>query len=162
ARSPDSVRGARTVPFPARSGSEFESRSGHVTGNERAADAGSTTTIVVAPREAHSAWRPMLTRLFASTEPRFRLVAVDGRAPRSVRADLERLAAHHDFTLIRSDAELSGNEARNLAAPHVTTEFVALLDNDTLVDRGWLHALEQRARATGAAAVSPAVLWGRD
>jgi GT2 family glycosyltransferase len=104
----------------------------------------------------------MLTRLFAETEPPFRVVAVDGGAPRSVRTDLERLAARHDFTLIRHDAELSGNEARNLAAPHVDTEFVVLLDNDTLVDAGWLQALERRARETGAAAVAPVVLWGRD
>jgi GT2 family glycosyltransferase len=104
----------------------------------------------------------MLARLLDETEPPLRVVAVDGGAPRSVRADLERLAARHDFTLIRSDAEISGNEARNLAAPHVSTEFVVLLDNDTLVPRGWLTALERRARETGAAAVSPAVVWGRD
>jgi GT2 family glycosyltransferase len=133
-----------------------------VTPGDPTAAARCPSTIVIAPREAHSVWRAMLARLYATTEPPFRVVAVDGGSPRSVRTELERLAAAHDFTLIRADAELSGNEARNLAAPHVHTEFVVLLDNDTLVEPGWLPALEQRARETGAAAVGPAVLWGRD
>jgi len=122
---------------------------------------GPTTTIVVVPRETHSAWPGMLERLREHTEPSVPVVVVDGGSPPSIRRRLERLAVENDFTLIRSERVLASNEARNAGMRHVHTEFVAFLDNDTLVSPGWLPALEQCLRDTGGALVSPVVLSQR-
>lgn len=118
------------------------------------------TTVVVVPREAHSPTVETLHALFAAETGPSRLVVVDAGSPRGIRRQLEALAAERDFTLLRSDAPLTGNEARNLAMSHVCTEFVVFLDNDTLVHPGWLEALERCAVETDAWLVSPVVLWG--
>lgn len=118
------------------------------------------STVVVVPREAFSPTPDTLVRLVARTpEPR-RIVVVDGGSPSRIRRRLESLARAHDMTLIRRDAPLTGSEARNLALSHVDTEFVAYVDNDTLVPDRWLPGLEEAARATGAAVTIPVVVWG--
>jgi glycosyltransferase involved in cell wall biosynthesis len=132
----------------------FKSHSGHVHIPSPA------TTVVVVPREAHTPWPGMLEMLVANTEPPYRLVVIDGGSPPRVSRAIEELAVRHDFTLVRSDALLTSNEARNLGMRHVKTEFAVFIDNDTLVPPGWLPALEQCARETGAPLVAPVVLAG--
>ena len=118
------------------------------------------STIVVVPREAHTPWPGMLATLVANTEPPYRLVVVDGGSPHRVARAVEELATRHDFTLVRRDALLTSNEARNLGMRHVETEFVVFVDNDTLVPPGWLTTLEQAARETDAPLIAPVVLAG--
>jgi GT2 family glycosyltransferase len=118
------------------------------------------TTIAVVPRETFSMTPVMLKKLLAHTAPHRRVVVVEGGSPRRYRRRLEGLASAWDFTFVYRPVLLTANEARNLAMPHVRTEFVAFLDNDTLVDRGWLERLERCADETGASLVTPAVLWG--
>ncbi len=114
-----------------------------------------TTTIAMVPHEKFSVTRQSLESVLTGTpEPR-RLVFVDGGSPRGVAQYLEAQARTHDFTLVRTDHYLQANEGRNLALAYVDTEFVALVDNDVVVDPGWLTPLERCARETGAAAVSP-------
>jgi len=84
-----------------------------------------------------------------------RLVYVDGGSPEPVRSALTRLAAEHDFTLLRTDHYLAPNEARNLALGHVTTEFALFVDNDVFVPDGWITKLESAADAHDATAVAP-------
>jgi GT2 family glycosyltransferase len=102
----------------------------------------------------------MLATLVANTESPYRLVVVDGGSPPHVARALEQLAVRHDWTLVRSDALLTSNEARNLGMRHVDTEFAVFIDNDTFVPKGWLTALEQCARDTAAPLVAPTVLAG--
>jgi GT2 family glycosyltransferase len=116
---------------------------------------------VVIGREAFSPTEQTVLRIVAETPPPRRLVIVDGGSPRRIARRLESLARELDFTLVRSNAVLSAPEARNLGLAHVTTEFAAFVDNDLLVESGWLEGLERCARDTGAAFVSPVVLWGR-
>jgi GT2 family glycosyltransferase len=78
-----------------------------------------------------------------------------------VRRYLEATARDHDFTLVRCDHFLTPNEARNLALRFVDSEFVAFIDYETIVVRGWLRALERCARETGAWVVGPTYLDGR-
>ena len=85
---------------------------------------------------------------------------VDGNSPRRIRRHLERVASASDITLVHRGAAITGNEARNEAMRHVTTEYVCFLDNDTFVADGWLADLERSADETGAWLVVPAVLWG--
>ena len=102
----------------------------------------------------------MLTTLIANTEPPYRLVVVDGGAPHDIAQALELLAVRHDFTLVRRDALLTSNEARNLGLRHVDTRYAVFMDNDTYVPPGWLAALEQCADDTQAPLVAPIVLAG--
>lgn len=120
-----------------------------------------SSTVVVVPRETHSAWPEMLARLREHTDPSVPVVVVDGGSPRGVRRRLERLAVEAGFTLLRSERVLSSNEARNAAMRHVHTEFVAFLDNDTLVSPGWLPTLERCLRDTDGAVASAVVLSQR-
>lgn len=107
------------------------------------------------PHEKFSRARESLESLLAGTPEPHRLVYVDGGSPRRIAAYLESQARIHDFMLVRTDSFLRPNDARNLAFRYVDTEFVALVDNDVIVDPGWLAPLERCARETGAAAVSP-------
>lgn len=118
------------------------------------------TTIAVVGREAFSPTPATLERVLRHTPDPRRVVVVDGDSPRPIRRRLDELARAHDITLLRSDAVLAANEARNLATAHVSTEFVVFLDNDTEVGPGWLEGLERCARESGAAVVVPVVLSG--
>ena len=118
------------------------------------------STVIVVPREAHTTWPRMLETLIANTDHPYRLVVIDGGSPSKVSRAIEQLAVRHDFTLVRSDALLFSNEARNLGMHHVAPEFAVFVDNDTLVAPGWLVRLEACARETGAPLVAPTVLAG--
>jgi glycosyltransferase involved in cell wall biosynthesis len=113
------------------------------------------TTIAIVPHEKFSLTRQNLESVLSGTPKPYRLVVVDGGSPRKVARYLDVQARAHDFALIRTEHFLRPNEARNLALAYVDTEFVAFLDNDVVVDPGWLTPIEQCARETGAAVVSP-------
>jgi GT2 family glycosyltransferase len=118
------------------------------------------STIVMVERECHSSTIRALEALVTHTpEPR-RIVVVESGAPRATRRRLERFAVEQDITLLSSDTLLNANEERNLALHHVHTEYVAFVDNDSIVPSGWLHALERCARETEAALVVPVITWG--
>jgi GT2 family glycosyltransferase len=113
------------------------------------------TTIAIVPHEKFSVTRRSLESVLEHTPEPHRLVIVDGGSPRHVADYLESRARTHDFTLVRTDYYLQPNEARNLALAHVDTKFVALVDNDVVVDPGWLTPLERCADETDASVVSP-------
>jgi GT2 family glycosyltransferase len=112
-------------------------------------------TVIVVPRERFSMTGACLGALFANTETPFKTIVVDGGSPRVVKVELQRLASAKGFCLIRAEHYLSPNDARNLALPHVDTEYVVFLDNDAIVTPGWLEALLGCADETGATAVAP-------
>jgi GT2 family glycosyltransferase len=118
------------------------------------------STIVVTARDANRTTFATVTRIIKNTPDSRRLVVVDGGSSRIEAARLRKFSQSADFTLLRSDAVLSGNEARNAALRHVDTEFTIFVENDVSVDPGWLEGLENCADETGAALVAPAVLWG--
>ena len=70
----------------------------------------------------------------ASVDANARVVVVDNANPRP-------LTAPDGGTVVRSDAELSIGAARNLALPHVTTEYVVFLDADDELVPGALDRL---------------------
>src|SRR4051794_4435207 len=113
------------------------------------------TTMCVVPRDKFVHAVPSLCSVLAATPAPRRLVYVDGGSPAPVRDALTRLAAEHDFTLLRTDHYLAPNEARNLALGHVATEYALFIDNDVFVTDGWVTNLEAAADAHHAAAVAP-------
>ncbi len=98
-------------------------------------------TIAVVPRERFSLARQSLISILEDSNPSTELIYIDGGSPPLVRQFLEQRAARNGFRLISTERYVSPNEARNLAAAHVRTRYVAFIDNDVLVSPGWLDAL---------------------
>ena len=117
-------------------------------------------TILYVQRERFSPTPRTLAALYAHTDVPFDLVAVDAGSGPRLSAWLRRESEARGFKLIRRDQLLTPNAARNLAAEGVTTEFICLLDNDVLVDSGWLERLLACADETGADVVAPLVCEG--
>lgn len=112
-------------------------------------------TIVVSPRERFSYSRESLESIYEYTEIPFKLIYVDGNSPAKVRQYLEVQAQSKGFQLIRTDYYLFPTHARNLGLAQVNTKYVAFVDNDVIVSRGWLEALIQCAEETKATVVGP-------
>ena len=118
-------------------------------------------TVVVVPRERFSRSVESLESIYQNTDGPFKLVYVDGNAPKPIQTYLQAQSRQRGFTLIRRDRYLIPNEARNLGVASADTEFVVFIDNDVLVTRGWLQQLVRCARETGAWLVIPLYLEGR-
>jgi GT2 family glycosyltransferase len=112
-------------------------------------------TIVVVPRERWSFARRSLADLHARTPPPYRLVYVDAGSPEPIRAAIAADVARLGHRLVRTEELCSPNRARNLGARHADTEYTVFIDNDELVERGWLERLVACADETGAWIVGP-------
>jgi hypothetical protein len=117
-------------------------------------------TVVISPRERFSLTEGTLASVIQDTSVPFDLLVVDGGYPIRLKRRLESMARARGFLILRKDYYLSPNEARNLALPHVATKYVAFIDNDLVVVKGWLEALVRCAEDTGADIVSPVVCIG--
>lgn len=117
-------------------------------------------TVVIVPRERFHMARESLDDLLEKTDYPHELVYVDGNSPGAVRRHIRRRAREHGFRVVRTSRYLSPNEARNLGRREVGTRYVVFIDNDTLVQRGWLRALVDCAEETDAAIVGPLCLNG--
>jgi GT2 family glycosyltransferase len=117
-------------------------------------------TIAVVPRERFSFAIQSLQSVLTHRNPDTELIYVDGGSPPLVRQFLEQRAARHGFRLISTERYISPNAARNLAAAHTHTKYLALVDNDVLVSPSWVDALVDCAEATGAALVAPICCTG--
>jgi len=112
-------------------------------------------------RERFSVARRALEAVYANTPEPFQLVYVDAGSPGPLRRYLAAQARLRGFQLVRRDEYLNNNQSRNIALPHLgDTPYVVFLDNDAVVEPGWLGALLRAAEETGAAAVGPLYLLG--
>lgn len=118
-------------------------------------------TIIVVPRERFSRSIASLESIYRHTAEPFKLVYIDGNAPRHVRRYLQAQAATRRFVLLRADHYLVPNRARNLGIARVDTEYVVFLDNDVIVTPGWVQHLLNCAKQTGAWLVIPLYLEGQ-
>ena len=82
-------------------------------------------------------------------------------ARRAVGAAFDRLAAVGRIRLIRRPRFLAGNEARNVGADAVRTDWIVFVENDVVPSDGWLDALLAVGQRAGAASVYPAYLEPR-
>lgn len=112
-------------------------------------------TIVVVPRERWSFARRSLASIHAHTEPGYDLVYVDGGSPTSVRRGIADDVSRLGFRLVRTDELVSPNRARNLGAQGVASEYIAFIDNDVVVESGWLRRMIECADETRAWIVAP-------
>lgn len=121
----------------------------------------SRVTVAVVPRERFSYMKPSLDNVLANTPAGVKLVYVDGGSPSAIKRYVAAQAEKRGFDLIRTDHYLSPNQARNLAVSRVTTKYVVFVDNDVLVESGWLEALVNCAEETGASIVGPMCYAGK-
>lgn len=112
-------------------------------------------TVAIVPRERFSHTEHTIRSVIDNTQIEHDLIFVDGKTPddvmQRIETDLERAHAK----VISSDAYVSPNEARNMAAKASETDYIVFLDNDTLVGPRWLDALVQCADETGATQAGP-------
>lgn len=110
-------------------------------------------TIVVVPRERFSYSQQSLESIYAETDYPFELVYVDGGSSPELKAYLEAQSREKQFKLIRTEYYLSPNRARNIGIQAANGKYIVFVDNDVLVQRGWLHKLVECAEETGATVV---------
>ncbi len=122
--------------------------------------AAAEVTLLVVPRERFGLSRRSLESIYANTDTPFTLIYVDGGSPPATRRYLAAQSSARGFRLLRTDAYLTPNQARNLGIAHVTTPYLVFLDNDVLVTPGWLEALLRCAKETGASVVGPLYCMG--
>ncbi|QQS12084.1 MAG: glycosyltransferase [Rhodospirillales bacterium] len=121
----------------------------------------SSVSVMVVPRERFSAQPRTLQRVAATVPAGVEVVVVDAGSPPAIAAWTRAFCAARGWTLIRSDAPLMPNAARNLALERLGGELIVTIDNDATPDDGWIEALVECAEATGAAMVGPLTLIGR-
>jgi GT2 family glycosyltransferase len=110
-------------------------------------------TIVVVPRERFSYSQQSLESIYSETDYPFELVYVDGGSSPKLKAYLEAQSQEKQFKLIRTEHYLSPNRARNIGIQSANGKYIVFVDNDVLVQRGWLRKLVECAEETGATVV---------
>jgi hypothetical protein len=117
-------------------------------------------TVIVTPRERFSVARRAFASVAANTSDRHHFVYVAGGAPDHVRLFLEGACARPNHELIVRPHFLAPNAARNLGLARADTKYVVFLDNDVVVEPGWLDALVRCAEEEDADLVGPVCLIG--
>ena len=117
------------------------------------------TTVVVVPRERFSLMERCIEQIYAHTPEPFGLIVVDANSPRNIALRMKQLAARHpNCRVVRSAKFLYPYEAKNMALPHIQTEWVAFVDSDVMVGPNWLTHLLTAAHETGVRIVHPLYL----
>ena len=115
-------------------------------------------TIILTQRERFSLTQPSLESILADYDAYpFQLIYVDGNSPSHIASYLQATAECYPFmTLIRQEQYLRSNVARNQALPLATdADYIAFLDNDDIVEPGWLEKLVACAEEEKAGIVTP-------
>jgi GT2 family glycosyltransferase len=119
-------------------------------------------TIVIVARDRWSQAPAALDDLLARSDPSYPVVVVDGAAPTPVAGAFERAARTGRVRVSRRERFLASNEARNVGADGIRTEWIAFVENDTSLSTGWLDRLLSVGEEKDATAVYPAFLLGDD
>jgi GT2 family glycosyltransferase len=119
-----------------------------------------SVTVIVTPRERYSVARRTFESVAANTPGDQRVVYVAGGAPPEFQRFLRDGCERPNYELILTPGFLAPNVARNLGLARVETKYVAFLDNDVVVEPGWLDALVRCAEEEDADIVSPLCLTG--
>ena len=119
-------------------------------------------TIGFVPRDRFCIAPRALEQLLERTRLPFRLVVVDADMPAVFRGPVERLVAGvANATILRADDSVSSNAARNLVVGACETDYLCLIENDVLVEEGWLAALVAACEEDPADVAAPLLLEPR-
>lgn len=117
-------------------------------------------TLIVVPRERWSFARRSLADILAHTRPPFELIYTFGAGPAGLRRELAATVKSKGFRFVDVSGPFSPNRARNQGAKLVETEYLVFIDNDVVVEDGWLDRLVACADETQAWIVGPLVCIG--
>lgn len=113
-------------------------------------------TVIMIPFERFSPFAKAVDELYKTIDVPFNLIVIEGNAPESVRASLEkRRRKHKNISIIYSNYQTSVGAAINLAAPHLKTKYAFIIDNDVRMPSGAMSGLLRRAVENQFGIVSP-------
>lgn len=119
-------------------------------------------TVVVVPRESFNMFTEVVDRIYRLTPPIFKMIIMEGHAPRSVTRGLEELASQHkNCRIVYSNRWKYPHEFVNQAIPMIDTKYVVFIDNDVEVLEGWLENLVATAEKEKVGCVHPIYLTVR-
>ncbi len=118
-------------------------------------------TVVVVPRERFDFSEISLETIYQRTAIACKLVYVEGNSPPPIKHYLEEQAKQKGFHLIRTEKFLVPSQAHHLGLAQVNTKYTVFIDNDVIVESGWLENLVQCAEETEAWVVGPLYLEGK-
>ena len=121
---------------------------------------GPRATIVMTARERHALTETSIESIVRATRRPYRLMYLDVQSPDWLRETLARRSAEWGLEVVRFDEPLWPHEVRDRVIGDIDTDYVVFIDNDVLVDEGWLDALVACADETGAGIVAPLYLQG--
>jgi GT2 family glycosyltransferase len=120
-----------------------------------------TITIGFWARERFVVAGESLASLYEHTMLPFELLVVDAATPeRYLREMHEVLDRHDNWRMLRSDHYLLPAAAKNLILREVRSDYVCLLENDTLFTDGWLEVLVDACETFPADVAAPAIREG--
>jgi GT2 family glycosyltransferase len=118
---------------------------------------GLDVTVVMTIRETFSTTITSLNSILENTSEDVRIIVVSSAFPGDVLSQIEELAKDNPIDIVRVDNYQTPTQARNEALTHVTTRYVAFVDNDVMVKPNWLSALVTCADEEDAAMVVPLI-----
>jgi GT2 family glycosyltransferase len=119
-------------------------------------------SLIVTQRERFCLSKVSLDSILADDSYPFQLIYVDCGSPSDVYQYLQDQADKYDcIKLIRRDCYLRQNAAKNLALPMAdTSDYIVFIDNDVIVEKGWLQPIVNCAEEEQASIVAPLILEG--
>ncbi|NMG05374.1 glycosyltransferase [Brasilonema sp. UFV-L1] len=121
----------------------------------------STVTIGFFPREQFSLAAKSLERIFEYTHIPFNLIVIDCNTPKVYWQQIEQvLEGRSNVTVIHTDQYLQANQLRNLVIQKATDDFVCFVENDVLVEEGWLSHLIAACEEQPADVAVPRIIEG--
>lgn len=121
-----------------------------------------SVTIGFVPREKFYVAPEALERLLRHTRQSDTIVVVDCDTPAKYRGQIEDIIRGRDnVKIVRCDEPLLPNASRNLVIPECRDEFLCLIENDVLVDEGWLDRLLSSMEGMSADVAIPFIMEGR-
>jgi GT2 family glycosyltransferase len=132
----------------------------HFPDNESHSDCGKTTVIIISYNGLDHL-RQCVPSVLSTDYPNFEVVIVDNGSEQPVKDYLQRLqAAETRVRIVFNESNrgfaAANNQGLRLSA---TSEFVVLLNNDTVVPPGWLRQLLRYARRPEVGMVGPVTNW---
>jgi GT2 family glycosyltransferase len=121
-----------------------------------------TITIGFWARERFVMAGESLASLYEHTTLPFELLVVDAATPDRYLREMQAVLDRHDnWRMLHSEHYLLPAAAKNLILREVTSDYVCLLENDTLFTDGWLEALVDACETFPADVAAPAIREGR-
>jgi GT2 family glycosyltransferase len=121
-----------------------------------------SVTVGFIPRERFSSAAESLESILRATDIPYQLIIVNCGTPPAIWAQLEQLIDGRDnVRVISTDYMLLPNQARNLVIREATTDYLCLIENDNIVESGWLTKLIDACEEHPADVAAPLLIEGR-